>query len=886
MALIEEDIISFYGKQHTIDLDKTQEEKPLKSRLRQRRSVNYNYDDDSNDSNENYDTDEYNTDNENDVMFEWNNNKHKDSFVSEYSNYTPGGIRKSNLKSKSERKQNKSRLNDGIDIDIDMNNNNSNNKSKDKNKTKSKKKERNVPSMRDIVQQTGLRSRKKDNNKNEAKIPQNCSMKALNPEVLKDMHNLSREEFFKKHGFSYSKRILQQMDKIDRIEKKNDNDEKQMSASQDQVENVISQVVEHAKSGGDGGCNIQVSKQQNGGNENENLMYHCNQNNNNNNSNNISMHVDEEQKKERKENDMNDIGMNLNDNTSDNVEKENVDDIINDNNSNDHDSDTIDKHLSDLVEKYQKCLESLSLDDLLSVIDETDTFIKESSHNETDSGIFDIFYSISPLLRAVKRLIGKSKQESNSNNGKSEQNISIQASMIKNQLEFLQNAYETDLKSMKINKQNDKKNSVLRYDDVRDFASHGMIGIHGMSSYDNSSWSINNVNDNYNQEKFGPSRGISYNSIDVRLEAQPYNMLQPFAKNKGKDKENQTVSGLQMSESAKQKSNNFNNSNSNNNYSGNSDDNNKNGNKNESDVDVVNQKKWTCKVCTLENDYQSEKCVACTEWKNTTISNMNHKQNKMDKIDNDDELLMTDNTDKSHNTNDLNIEPNAHVNDKSNNTKWKCKQCTFLNNCSLIECAICGLDKAAKDKNNNRNNNEDSNSEKNKLPNYLNDNTGEDSEYGDDDLKSDETNEKQYSQHTPKIKSKSKSRNKNIYKNSINSRSNHNKRGKRGKKDSLFNIIMNDDDEIITIDGDDFAVAEIIQNYSVVSKLLTHEKVTHGLPLKEDEETVKRQIHTWNETDMLYFYCKISELVEEMANEKKCFRNGKVSGAQWDRFIE
>ena len=33
-----------------------------------------------------------------------------------------------------------------------------------------------------------------------------------------------------------------------------------MSVLQEQVENVVNQVVEGAKSGSDGGCNIQVSK--------------------------------------------------------------------------------------------------------------------------------------------------------------------------------------------------------------------------------------------------------------------------------------------------------------------------------------------------------------------------------------------------------------------------------------------------------------------------------------------------------------------------------------------------------------------------------------------------------------------------------------------------
>ena len=69
--------------------------------------------------------------------------------------------------------------------------------------------------------------------------------------------------------------MLQQMDKIDSIKNKNDNvDEKPMSLSQEQVENVVNQVVERAKSGGDCGCNIQVSKEKSSGNENENMMHH------------------------------------------------------------------------------------------------------------------------------------------------------------------------------------------------------------------------------------------------------------------------------------------------------------------------------------------------------------------------------------------------------------------------------------------------------------------------------------------------------------------------------------------------------------------------------------------------------------------------------------
>ena len=542
LVLIEEDIISFYSKQHTINHDKTHEEKPLKSRLRQNRRVKYNYDDDSTDSNQNYDTDEYNNESESDGMVESTNNKNNESFVSEYSNYTPRGICKDKSKSKgSERKQNKSRLNnDNIDIDIDMYNNNNSNKSKDKNK--SKKNERNAPSMRDIAKQTGLRSRKKDNDKNEAKIPRNCDMNALSPEVLKDMNNLSREEFFKKRGFSYSKRILQQMDKIERIKKKSESaDQEPMPVSQEQVAKVMNQVVERAKSGGDGGCNIQVSKEKSSDSENEYLMHHCNENNNNNNSNNISMNVDEEQKKEKKENDMDDIGMNLGNNTNDNVEKKNVDDIMNDNNgSNDHDSDSMDKYLSELVEKYQKCLESSSSNDILSVIDETDTFIQESSHNDSDSGIFDIFASITPLLRAVKRLIKKSKQESeNNNNDKSDKSINIQTSMIKNQLKFLQSTYETDLKSMKMQKKNDKKDDVFQPGAMNDFGSDGINGIYGMSLYDDSSWSISNANENYNQEKFGPSRGISYNSIEKRLEAEPYR-IHSSSNNKKKVKKKQS----------------------------------------------------------------------------------------------------------------------------------------------------------------------------------------------------------------------------------------------------------------------------------------------------------------------------------------------------------
>ena len=67
------------------------------------------------------------------------------------------------------------------------------------------------------------------------------------------------------------------MDKIDRIKNKNDNvDEKPMSVSQEQV-------VERAKSGCDGGCKIQVSKENSSDNENANIIHHCNENHNNNN---------------------------------------------------------------------------------------------------------------------------------------------------------------------------------------------------------------------------------------------------------------------------------------------------------------------------------------------------------------------------------------------------------------------------------------------------------------------------------------------------------------------------------------------------------------------------------------------------------------------------
>ena len=101
MVLIEEDTISFYCKQLiiTINLDTEQEDELLKSRLRQGRKVKYNYDDDSNDSNENYNTDEYNNNSKNHGKFE-SNSKNNESFVSEYSNYTPVGMLNSKSKSK------------------------------------------------------------------------------------------------------------------------------------------------------------------------------------------------------------------------------------------------------------------------------------------------------------------------------------------------------------------------------------------------------------------------------------------------------------------------------------------------------------------------------------------------------------------------------------------------------------------------------------------------------------------------------------------------------------------------------------------------------------------------------------------------------------------
>ena len=135
-----EDIAAYCGKQHTINVDKKQEQKPLKSRLIQRYRVKYNYDDDNNDTNE------CNIHNENERIIVSNNGRNKESFVSKCSNCISNGNCKSKSKSKrSVRKQGKAGLNAsniGQNIDIDVDNNNKNNDSKDESQKQTRKNKR------------------------------------------------------------------------------------------------------------------------------------------------------------------------------------------------------------------------------------------------------------------------------------------------------------------------------------------------------------------------------------------------------------------------------------------------------------------------------------------------------------------------------------------------------------------------------------------------------------------------------------------------------------------------------------------------------------------------------------------------------------------------
>lgn len=137
------------------------------------------------------------------------------------------------------------------------------------------------------------------------------------------------------------------MVKIDKIKNTNENVDEEQAVSQEPVESVMNQAMERVKSGADDSCNIKSL--------NEELN---------------------------------------NDNNDHSFDNKNRDDIMNGNqNNNDDYNDTIDKIFIKINRK------TTISSDVLSVVNETDTFINEPSHNESNSGIFHIFNLLNRLMK-------------------------------------------------------------------------------------------------------------------------------------------------------------------------------------------------------------------------------------------------------------------------------------------------------------------------------------------------------------------------------------------------------------------------------------------------------------------------------------------------------
>ena len=127
--------------------------------------------------------------------------------------------------------------------------------SMDKNKRKKRRARKPAISMKEIAASTGVKKRKKK----EKKIPKNCDMNQLNPEILQDMDDIELVPFMMKHGVSQSERIAQQMNKIFRIQNGQGDEQLSSGQLQQQTQSVIKQTLEIAKNGGDDISSIQIS---------------------------------------------------------------------------------------------------------------------------------------------------------------------------------------------------------------------------------------------------------------------------------------------------------------------------------------------------------------------------------------------------------------------------------------------------------------------------------------------------------------------------------------------------------------------------------------------------------------------------------------------------
>ena len=461
--------------------------------------------------------------------------------------------------------------------------------------------------------------------------------------------------------------------------------------------------------------------------------------------------------------------------------------------------------------------------------------------------------------------------------------LCLNTTLLETSLNFLNEAYGNNIKHINTtNENNENVNVNDNFFDNNDIGDD--FGIGGSSPYNDYSLSMKPSD----EHGFGPSRGMRYKSCNQRDEpyyAEPRKSGFSIDNNRNINTKNKNKSRSRNKSKYQSDDDNvevvhpasisIDNVNDNletyNSYSCNNDD----ANKIEANDD------WDCTVCTYINNSSPTRCQSCNEKRNSNINNViygNLHGMKNDQRNNNN----NDNDNNANNDISLDYYDSIDINSNRNNTKnkkWRCTNCLFRNKHSLEKCHMC----------------------KKKKYNHLMDDIDNGSESANEhsnesESKESETSEIEYVSHTSRGRTRLKKkenksinntknkndRNKNKKKNSNNSNNNsdNNSDGNDDSNEDDVKITFKKSTEEILIGTKKLSVAEIIDDYNALANVLPHEVAVKGMGTDQDGNVIS-QIGKWSNRDILFFYWKIREFVNQVEEDGFTFRNGRISTAQW-----
>ena len=786
---------------------------------------------------------------------------------------------KSISKSKNKNKREKRKFeSDSSDTNMISNKHNNNNTDDDSDKTDEESQ------FTQLVKDTGKANKPKQKSRT---IPRNCSLDELNDDVLNDIDNMNREDFMNKHGYNPCERIVKQMKIVDELKKNEHRNNNELSVSKQVTKETMNQIVNMASNGDDDTSQITIESDDISTNDK----------------------TSDEKEKDKNENEDIDIG-------NKNVQEcQKMDDSEEKCDNNDNVSSENDLNLLDSIQqRYQQALSyKFNIDTIQNEIDKMDILILDvrlpcmSSLEESSAAVLDAANHLAMSVCHLKHLLTKEKTSLN--------------------IVCIENAWKMFLSSTKIlidifsetyKNMHKKKDDSNHSQEIQDEASNAFEK------------RANKVNERKAEPKQLPQRVVSDKDIEqvidsvvsnaskeqlkdrsvmnAMLQNEINNRLSDFNIENGIECNFATISRYngdpcigwgpargsdnygdvnhlepysmqQRNNDCKNNGHNFNNYNNNN-------DNSKEKEKEsrvkklvqENDINIANvgdnnnNSSGAIDEKLNENDKKNKE-------KSKTVDNNNKDDIEMNQQSNNDVLIQN----KKRINKNKGIKKNKKektLSGKAQETDgWNCIKCTFLNHKFLRTCEMCQTKKCIFDESgsdNSSNSSSDSSSDSstsdssnddsisNETSNKKNDNDSKMESISDDEYGVSIAKHRMTRKSAKSTKSKRKGSSKNV-----------------AKQTGELKIKINNKAETISINNEKITVAEIEKDYRVLSVKIKRHDIINGRK-KNKDGIVSRPNKVYNTAEILFVYSRLREFEEVMTKQNRLYRNGKISGNQFN----